>query len=220
MLERSVVRRSMCPGQEIETANDYPIPEALRSLLHGYNREEYGGWPSGTPMPLDGEVFSFWGRRFIIAPSTISGGGRGLFVAQDIHVPSHSEVTLMSYCGPMYNWSTWHQLVRYTRSMTTYGLCVNAASLFEENRARAFGERIYIDGRPYTQGNIAGLINSSRGRNHYTNCVFVECSNSHIPEYMTRDVSSYILVAAIRTLRVGEEIFVNYPWRRQDRAPI
>ena len=80
--------------------------------------------------------------------------------------------------------------------------------------------RGYIDGRLYTQGNIVGLIKCSRGRNHYKNCVYVECSNSNVLEYMTRDVPIYILVTAIRTLHVGEEIFVNYPWRRQDRAPI
>ena len=221
VLERSVVRRSMRPGLETEISEDYPLPANLRSLLCTYDRKDYGGWPSRTSMPRDGEVFSFWGRRYMIAPSTISPqAGRGLFVAQDIHVPPHSEVTLMSFCGPMYSWSTWHRLVRYTRSMTTYGLCANVASLTEENRARAFGERMYIDGRPYTQGNIAGLINSSRGRDHYTNCVFVECSNSHIPEHMSQDVQIYILVTAIRSLHVGEEILVNYPWRRQDRAPI
>jgi hypothetical protein len=79
----------------------------------------------------------------MIAPSTISQqAGRGLFVAQDIHVPPHSEVTLMSFCGPMYSWSTWHRLVWYIRSIITYGLCANAASMTEDNRARAFSERI------------------------------------------------------------------------------
>jgi hypothetical protein len=86
----------------------------------------------------------------------------------------------------------------------------------EDNRAFAFGERIYINGRPYTQENIARLINNNRRRNHYTNCVFIECSNSHILEHMTQDVPIYILVATIRSLRVGEETLVNYPWHRQD----
>ena len=84
-----MVRRLVRPGQETETTKDYPLSAALQSLLGGYTREEYGGWASGTPTPLDGEVFSFWGRRFIIAASTISRGGRDLFVAQGIHVPSH-----------------------------------------------------------------------------------------------------------------------------------
>ena len=156
----------------------------------------------------------------MIAPSTISpNAGRGLFVAQPVHVPANSEVTLMSYCGPMYTWSAWHRLVRYVRSMTTYGLCANSVSLGEQNMTRAYGQRIYIDGRPYTQGNIAGFINSSRGRDHYTNCVFVECRNSHIHEHMTEDVPMYILVSAIRSLRVGDELLINYPWRRRERAP-
>jgi hypothetical protein len=28
-----------------------------------YNRQLYGGWPQGTSIPIDGEVFSYWGRR-------------------------------------------------------------------------------------------------------------------------------------------------------------
>jgi hypothetical protein len=95
--------------------------------------------------------------------------------------------------------------------MTTPGVCANVASITKENRARAFGERIYINRRPYTQGNITRLINSSRLRSHYTNCVFIRCSNSHIPEHIIEDVPIYILVAAIRLLRVGGEILVNYP---------
>jgi hypothetical protein len=112
----------------------------------------------------------------------------------------------------MYKWSAWHRLVRYVRSMTTYGLCANSVSLGEQNMTRAYG-------RPYTQGNIVGFSNSSRGRDHYTNCVFVECSNSHIHEHMTEDVPICILVSAIRSLQVGDKLLINYPWHRREQAP-
>ena len=172
----------------------------------------------GIITPRDGEVFSFWGARYLIAPSTIPSSGRGLFIAQDLHVPAHSEVTLMSFCGPIYDWGPWHQLVHYLHSMTTYGLCLNAASLTKRGITHNEGERNYIDGRPYSQGNIAGLINSSRGRHEMTNCTFVECENGHEPNHMSRDVPRYIVVNAFRTLRAGEELLVNYGWRRRPLA--
>ena len=104
--------------------------------------------------------------------------------------------------------------------MTTYGLCLNAASLFARGITHVEGQRLYVDGRPYSQGNIAGLINSSRGRSARTNCTVVECENSHEPGHMSRNVERYIVVNAIRSLRAGDEILVNYGWRRPPRAPL
>ena len=71
----------------------------------------------GSSLLRDGEVFSFWGARYLIVPSTILSSGRGLFIAQDLHVPAHFEVTLMSFCGPIYDWGPWHQLVHYLQHM-------------------------------------------------------------------------------------------------------
>ena len=47
----------------------------------------------------------------------------------------------------------------------------------------------------------------------------MECKNGHEPNHMSRDVSRYIVVNAIRILRVGEELLVNYGWRRCPPAP-
>lgn len=126
----------------------------------------------------------------------------------------------MSFCGRIYRWGPWHQLTRYIQSMSTYGLCLNAASLSDRGITHAEGQRLYVDGRPYSQGNIAGLINSSRGMSARTNCTFVECENSHEPGHMSRDVQRYIVVNAIRSLRAGDELLVNYGWRRPPRAPL
>ena len=122
----------------------------------------------------------------------------------------------MCFCGPIYRWGPWHHLTRYIQSMTTYGLCLNAASLSGRGITHAEGQRLYVDGRPYSQGNIAGLINSSRGRSARTNCIFVECENSHEPRHMSRDVPRYIIVHAIKSLRAGDELLVNYGWRCGD----
>ena len=97
-------------------------------------------------------------------------------------------------------------------------MCLNAASLSDRGSAHTRGQRLYIDGRPYTQGNIAGLINSSRGRSARTNCTFVECENSHEPGYLRRDVPRYIIVNATRSLRAGDELLANYGFRRPDFA--
>ena len=125
----------------------------------------------------------------------------------------------MSFCGPIYEWGPCHQLVCYMRSMTTYGLCLNADSFIERGITHNERERIYVDGRPYNQGNIAWLINSSRGRNERTNCAFVECEIGHDPDHMSIDGPRYIVVNAVRSLRAGEELLVNYGWRRCPRVP-
>ncbi|KAH7442447.1 hypothetical protein KP509_03G089000 [Ceratopteris richardii] len=157
----------------------------------------------------------------MIAPSTITNVGRGLFIVEDLYVPPNFEVTLMSFCGPIYGWGDWHRFSRYVQSMSTYGICLNVASLTSRRILHAENERLYIDGRPYTHGNIAGLINSSRGLHNSsrTNCTFEEHENSHESPYMSRDVSRYIVVNAITTLHASDELLVNYGWRRPPRAP-
>ncbi|KAH6556497.1 hypothetical protein KP509_1Z174500 [Ceratopteris richardii] len=96
----------------------------------------------------------------MIAASTITNASRGLFIVDDLYVPPNSKVTLMSFCGPIYGWGDCHRLSRYVQSMSTYGICLNAASLTSRRILHAKNERLYIDGRPYTHGNIAGLINN------------------------------------------------------------
>ena len=185
------------------------LPHHLQDLVHTYDHRQYGGW-EGESLPGDGEVFSFWGARYMIAPSSIPDGGRGLFIAQDLQVPPNLEVTLMCFCGPIYGWGTCHSLAHYIPSMSTYGMCLNVASLSARGNTHSQGHRLYIDGRPYTQGNIASLINSSQGRSARTNCTFVECENGHEPRYMSRDVPIYILVNASGTLRASNELLTNY----------
>ncbi|KAH7437566.1 hypothetical protein KP509_05G078500 [Ceratopteris richardii] len=110
----------------------------------------------------------------MIAPSIITNASRGLFIVEDLYVPLNSEVTLMSFYGRIYGWGDWHRLACYVQSMSTYGICLNATSLTTRRISHAKNERLYIDGRPYTHGNIVGLINSNRGlyNSLRTNCIF------------------------------------------------
>jgi len=43
-------------------------------------------------------------------PSRIDCVGRVFYILQDVHVRNASTLTLMSYDGPEYYWSEWHQL--------------------------------------------------------------------------------------------------------------
>ena len=96
----------------------------------------------------------------MIGPSRINRAGRGLFILPDVRVPQGCIVTLMSYGGPKYSWSEWHQLSTYIHSMSIYGIACNDASLRERadmGEGISHCDRRYIDGRPQAHGNIVGL---------------------------------------------------------------
>ena len=125
--------------------------------MHPFNHcyvRRYEGW-IGVTFLGDGEVLSFLGRCYIIAPSSISRDvGQGLFIAQHLHVPLHSKFTLMSFYGAMSMWTTCYRLFRFTRNMPTYGFCAVVASLIEHGIVRTLGEWIYINWQPYSQGSL------------------------------------------------------------------
>ncbi|MCO5601780.1 hypothetical protein L7F22_055905 [Adiantum nelumboides] len=91
LLQIDILRQSLPPGLESEMSHDYVLLDRLQPLVHTYDPRHYGGWEGGS-LPRDGEVFSFWGARYMIAPSSIPDGGCGLFIAQDLQVPPNSEV--------------------------------------------------------------------------------------------------------------------------------
>ena len=72
VLQQDVLCGSMSPGYMMETSEDSPLARALQSIICTYNRQLYGGWPQGSSIPNDGEVFSYWGRCYLTAPSNIS----------------------------------------------------------------------------------------------------------------------------------------------------
>ena len=72
---------------------------------------------------------------------------------------------------------------------------------------------MYIDGHAYTHKNIAGFINSSRGRypNVRPNCQFVEVINDRDGD-MEREVDRLIMVEAIMDLTTRDELLIDYPF--------
>ena len=70
-----------------------------------------------------------------------------------------------------------------------------------------------IDGHAYTHKNIAGFINSSRGRdpNVRPNCQFIEVINDRDGD-MDIEVDILIMVEDIMGLNNGDELLIDYPF--------
>ena len=111
---------------------------------------------------------------------------------------------LMEYVGTSYNYSDWMRLVQYTRSMHRYGLSGNYIQLKDKTQNK--GATLYMDGRPKTTGNIAGFINSIQPGStlKQPNCIF----ESH--------EGNYVFVCAIKSIAIGEELFIDYNLNRVD----
>ena len=74
---------------------------------------------------------------------------------------------------------------------------------------------MYIDGCAYKHKNIAGFINSSKGRdrNVRQDCPFVEVINDKYG-YMERQVYILIMVEVIMDLTIGDELLINYTFKK------
>ena len=106
--------------------------------------------------------------------------------------------------------------MEYKHSMSAYGInsnmythCLQMERGDKVNR----GNLLYIDGRAYTHKNIAGFINSSKGKDPTIrpNCQFVEVINDKEGD-MERQVERFIMVEAITDLTIGDELLINYPF--------
>jgi hypothetical protein len=137
-----------------------------------------------------------------IAPSSIHG--LGLFSMDNIKVKYGGLVELFEYVGPCFTYGVWLRLVQYMPSMWRYALTANYIQLKDNNRHK--GETMYIDGRPKTSGNIAGLINSTRPgtTRKEPNCIFEE------------NEGNKIFVCAVKTITEGEELLVDYNLNQVD----
>jgi hypothetical protein len=75
------------------------------------------------------------------------------------------------------------------------------------------GHLMYIYGCAYTQKNIAGFINNSKGRDPTvrSNCQFVEVIHDKDGD-MERELDILIMVEYIIELTIWDELFINYPF--------
>ena len=88
----------------------------------------------------------------------------------------------MEYVGPSYNYSDWMRLVQYTWSMRRYGLSTNYIQM--KDKAQNKGATLYMDGRPKTNGNIVGFINSTQPGSTLKkpNCIFESHEGNYVFE--------------------------------------
>ena len=120
----------------------------------------------------------------------------------------------MPYYGPSYYSGEWRRLAKYKPSMSAYGVNLNMYTYhLQLESGNKWGHLLYIDGYAYTYKNIAGFINSSRGRdpNIRPNCQFVEVINDRDGD-MEREVDRMIMVEPIMDLTTGDELLIDYPF--------
>ena len=124
-------------------------------------------------MPDVGTKFSYCGNNYMIAKSKINDANVGLFILLHVFVPPKKLIALMPFCGPLYIWSNYLNIVKYKHSISMYSMCMNGYALGKFNMKNL----LYIDGHPCTHGNIARFINSSRCSLFSENYSFKEHSN-------------------------------------------
>ena len=72
---------------------------------------------------------------------------------------------------------------------------------------------LYTNGHPNTHGNIVGFINSCRFSLFYKTCSFDEHSNDN-EFFMKMKASRFVVVHAIYSLSLIDELLVNYNFLR------
>lgn len=100
----------------------------FRQLLKGCRPAEFGLWTKGK-IPVN-EVFSFWGRKWMVKTATNPAMGLGLFALQKITVkPSEEEcgMQLFVFGEPEYGQADWNKIILKTRfpRIRKYALTAN-----------------------------------------------------------------------------------------------
>ena len=90
-----------------------------------YNRTLYGAWSSSLPVPDVGNEFSFFGNSFIIVEFKIDFAKLGLFMLSHVLIPPKQAVVLLPFCGPLYCWSDYLNIIKYNRNISMYNTRMN-----------------------------------------------------------------------------------------------
>jgi hypothetical protein len=138
--------------------------------------------------------------------------GLGVFAMEDIvvsdHCPVHLRPDLFPFSGVMYSRYEWGVLSRQCSTFGRYAL-----GLRHDPSTYAF-----LDGYPPRAGGLAGYINSSTGlsrrlgRPMSANAEWVEIVAGH--RLVDPSIQYFVMTCATRTIRAGDEILVDYTWRR------
>ena len=103
-----------------------------------------------------GTKFSFCGNNYMISKSKKNVANIGLFILSYVSIPPKQSVSVMPFCGPLYDQSNYPNIVKYKQSISMYSMFMNNYASRKFSRYNL----LYIDGHPCIHANIAGLKNS------------------------------------------------------------
>lgn len=100
---------------------------------------------------------------------------------------------LLPFVGKRFSKAEFHRQCEADKRFLKYAICVK--------------KNVYQDG-DVLNGNVAGFINSSIGREHIGNAIWEYVS---LPAPWNSKTWGYIMTVATRDIEVGEELFTYYP---------
>jgi hypothetical protein len=115
----------------------------------------------------------------------------------------------MPFCGPIYSLFDYLNIVKYKHRISMYSINMNDYAYGNISKKNMLN----IDNRPWTHRNIAGFINNCRSSLFSANCSFEEHSNDK-EFFMKRKTSRFVVVHAIHSLSLGDELLINYNFHR------
>jgi hypothetical protein len=196
--------------QLLEGSDDFLLPIHLQSKYQTcYNQALCGAWSSSMHVLDVGTGFSFCGNNYMISKSKTYVANIGLFILSHVSVPPRQSVALKPYCGPLYSQSDYLNIVKYKHKISMYNMCMNGYDYRNFNKKNL----LYIDGHPQTHGNIAGFINSCKSSLFSAHFFFEEHSNDK-EFFMKRKAFRFVVVHAIHSLSLGNELLINYNFHR------
>ena len=145
----------------------------------------------------------------MIAKSKIDVANLGLFILSHVLIPPKQSIALIPFCGPIYCRSDHSNIVKYKHSISMYCMCMNGYAYGNFNGKIM----LHINDHPHAHGNIAGFKNSSRCSLFFANCPFEEQFNDH-DFFMKMKASRFVIVHAIHSLSLGDELLINYNFCR------
>lgn len=146
-----------------------------------------GQWGPGPIPKLT--PFTYWNRLWEVKVSSFPFMGWGLFALQ----PAKAGDELLPFSGRL-----------FTKSEVKIISGVNPRFIRYVLRAES---DVYQDG-DVMNGNVAGFINSSTGREYLCNVVW---EYSSLPRPWKRSEWGYTMTIALTNIAVGDELFASYP---------
>lgn len=170
------------------------------------------GVPWVIPLHCPVEI---WRRRWIVKESTLPNSGLGVFALDRIEVPPNCPPDdlpqLFPYVGAVYKYPHYRLMTKHVPHFREYILASGNVDNLPPHRRR------YIDGDPGRCGNIGGYNQScavpSKAIQDKKNAEWHYVEGKHPFFAPNLECDFHIMTVAIRTIEIGDEIFVPYSFR-------